>query len=80
MEKLTANQRYKASGSIIPFKEWIEQEDAKTFSADGAVTPSNLSGKKTEILIGGVSSSTLLTVVVSVVLLTTALHFYNKNS
>ena len=64
MEKLTA---------IIPFKEWIEQEDAKTFSADG-VTPSNLSGKKTEILIGGVSSSTLLTVVVSVVLLTTALH------
>lgn len=33
-EKLSANQRWKKSGTTLPFKEWLQREDAKKASSE----------------------------------------------
>jgi hypothetical protein len=85
MDNLSANQRYKASGSTLPFKQWIEQEDAKSFSAegndktkDGKVVPTDFSTRQSEITIAGISASTFVTVAIVTILIGVALNYYNN--
>jgi hypothetical protein len=36
-EKLSANQRWKRSGTTLPFKDWLQREDAKKESVNSDV-------------------------------------------
>jgi len=36
-EKLSANQRWKRSGTSLPFKDWLQREDAKKESVNSDV-------------------------------------------
>lgn len=57
---MTANQKYKQSGSTLPFKQWLKEQqrlglmeshESQSFYADG-----------TETTVGGVSTRTVLLV------------------
>jgi len=39
MEKLSANQRWKKSGTTLPFKEWINRENEKEKATDSSLIP-----------------------------------------
>jgi hypothetical protein len=40
MEKLSANQRWKKSGTTLPFKEWINRENEKEKAQESSLIPS----------------------------------------
>ena len=40
MEKLSANQRWKRSGTTLPFKEWINRENEKEKAQESSLIPS----------------------------------------
>jgi hypothetical protein len=40
MEKLSANQRWKKSGTTLPFKEWINRENEKEKAKESSLIPS----------------------------------------
>ena len=39
MEKLSANQRWKKSGTTLPFKEWINRENEKEKAQESSFLP-----------------------------------------
>jgi hypothetical protein len=39
MEKLSANQRWKKSGTTLPFKEWIDRENQKEKATESSLIP-----------------------------------------
>lgn len=39
MEKLSANQRWKKSGTTLPFKEWINRENEKEKATENSLIP-----------------------------------------